>query len=80
MKALRGQKTPRCYIVKLCKQCLQCSRDPKMLVMPELWDICQRELHAQWKQPERVRSVASSKAGGEESSKTFEMKAPDTSH
>lgn len=80
MKALRGQKAPKIYIVKLGKQCLYCSRDPKMLVMPELWVICQRELHAQGNQPERVRYVTSSKAVGAESSKPFEIKAPDTRH
>lgn len=38
-------ESPRGYCMKLCKWSLDCIWSPKMLEVPEFWDIYQEELH-----------------------------------
>lgn len=57
-----------------------CMGDHKMLEMPELWAICQRESHtgSRLSPRERKMDVIGSKSGGTESLKSFETQVPES--
>lgn len=54
-----------------------CSRGPKILKMPELWDMCWRELLAELNQPKKEKYVVHSKAEKGELSMCFDKNKQD---